>query len=46
MVNCTLAFDLYRKWRRTVPGTISVGWGLPFSTAVFTMAMLPLASIC
>lgn len=46
MVNCTLALDLYRKWCRTVPGTMSVVLGRPLSMASLITLMLSLFSIC
>ena len=44
MKNCTLALDLYRKCRRTVPGTISVAAGRPLAIAVLIISILPFAS--
>lgn len=46
IANWTFALDLYRKWCRTVPGTMSVVLGRPWSTAALIILILSVRSIC
>ena len=46
IANWTFALDLYRKWCRTVPGTMSVVLGRPWSTAALMLLILSVRSIC